>query len=43
LGSDARQGVDAAVAQPAAGALEGQNVGVADDGVDHCGGNGLIT
>ena len=36
LGSDAGQGVDAAVAQPVAGASEGQDVGVVDDAIDHC-------
>jgi hypothetical protein len=42
LGSDAGQGVDAAVAEPVAGAFEGEHVGVVDDAVDHCGGDGLV-
>ena len=42
-GSDAGEGVDAAVAEPVAGAFEGEDVGVVDDAVDHCGGNGLVS
>ena len=42
LGSDAGQGVDAAVAEPVAGAFEGEDVGVVDDAVDHRGGDGLV-
>jgi hypothetical protein len=42
LRSDAGKGVDAAVAEPVAGALEGQDVGVVDDAVDHRGGDGLV-
>jgi hypothetical protein len=43
LGSDAGQGVDAAVAEVVAGAFEGEDVGVVDDAVDHGGGDGLVT
>jgi hypothetical protein len=39
LGADAGQGVDSAVAEPVAGAFQGEYVGVVDDAVDHgCGG-----
>ena len=41
-GSDAGEGVDAAVAESVAGAFEGEDVGVVDDPVDHCGGDGLV-
>jgi hypothetical protein len=37
-GSDAGEGVDAAVAESVAGAFEGEDVGVVDDPVDHRGG-----
>jgi len=33
-GSDAGQGVDAAVAEPVAGTFEGEDVGVANDAVE---------
>ena len=42
FGFDAGQGVDAAVAESVAGALEGDDVGVVDDAVDHGGGDGLV-
>ena len=42
LGSDARQAVDAAAAEPVAGAFEGEDVSVVDDAVDHGGGDGLV-
>ncbi len=42
LGSDAGQSVDAAVAESVAGALQGEDVGVVDDAVDHRGGDGLV-
>src|SRR4051812_35916422 len=42
LGSDAGEGVDATVAEPVAGAFEGQDVGVVNDAVDHRGGDGLV-
>ncbi len=42
LGFDAGQAVDAAAAEPVAGAFEGEDVGVVDDPVDHGGGDGLI-
>jgi len=42
LGSDAGQGVVAAVAEPVAGALQREDVGVVDDAVDHRGGDGLV-
>ena len=41
-GSDAGQGVDAAVAEPVAGAFECQDVGVVDDPIDHRCGDGLV-
>ena len=41
-GSDAGECVDASVAEPVAGAFEGEDVGVVNDAVDHCGGDGLI-
>ena len=40
--ADAGEGVDAAVAEPVAGAFEGEDVGVVDDPVDHRGGHGLV-
>ena len=43
LGSDAGQGVDAAVAESVAGALQGEDVGVVDDAVDHRGGDDLVS
>ena len=43
LGSDAWEGVDAAVAEPVAGALQREDVGVVDDAVDHRCGDGLVT
>ena len=42
LGSDAGQGVDAAVAESVAGAFEGQDIRVVDDAVDHRCGHGLV-
>ena len=42
FGSDAGQGVDAAVAEPVAGAFECDDVGVVDDAVDHGGGDDLV-
>lgn len=42
LGSDAGEAVDASSAEPIAGALEGEDVGVVNDAVDHRGGDGLI-
>ena len=42
LGFDAGQAVDAASAEPVAGAFEGENVGVVNDAVDHGGGDGLV-
>ena len=41
-GSDAGQGVNAAVAEPVAGALQRENISVVDDAVDHRGGDGLV-
>ena len=41
-GSDAGEGVDASVAEPVAGAFEGEDVGVVNDAVDHGGGDGLV-
>ena len=41
-GPDAGQGVDAAVAEPVAGAFGGEDVGVVNDPVDHRGSDGLI-
>jgi hypothetical protein len=43
LRSDARKGVYAAAAEPVAGALEGEDVGVVDDAVDHGCGDGLFS
>jgi len=43
LGFDAGEAVDAAVAEPVAGAFEGEDVGVVDDAVDHGGGDGLVS
>lgn len=40
--SDAGQGVDASVTESVAGALEGEDVGVVDDAVDHRGGDDLV-
>ena len=40
--ADAGQAVDAAAAEPVAGAFEGEDVGVVDDAVDHRGGDGLV-
>ena len=42
FGSYAGEAVDAASAEPVAGAFEGQDVGVVDDAVDHRGGDGLV-
>ena len=42
LGFDAGEAVDAAAAEPVAGAFEGEDVGVVDDAVDHGGGDGLV-
>jgi hypothetical protein len=42
LGFDAGEAVDAAAAEPVAGAFEGEDVGVVDDPVDHGGGDGLV-
>ncbi len=42
FGSDAGQS-DAAVAEPVAGALEGDDIGVVDDAVDHGRGDDLVT
>jgi hypothetical protein len=41
-GADAGQCVDAAVAEPVAGAFQREDVGVVDDPVDHRGGDGLV-
>ena len=41
-GSDAGEGVDAAVAEPVAGAFQGEDVGVVNDAVDHRGGDCLV-
>ena len=41
-GADAGEGVDAAVAEPVAGALDGEDLGVVNDAVDQCRGFGLI-
>ena len=43
LRSDAWKAVDAASAEPVAGALEGEHVGVVDDAVDHGCGDGLVS
>ena len=43
LVSDAGEAVDAASAEAVAGAFEGEDVGVVDDAVDHCGGDGLVS
>ena len=43
LGSDAGEAVDAASAEPVAGAFEGEDVGVVDDAVDHGGGDDLVS
>lgn len=40
--ADGWRGVDAAVAEPVACALEGQDVGVVHDAVDHRGGDDLV-
>lgn len=37
LGSGGGQRVDPGVAEPVAAALEGDDLGVVDDAVDHCG------
>lgn len=36
------EAVDASAAEPVAGALEGEDVGVMHDPVDHCGGDGSV-
>ena len=41
LGSDARQTVDAAAAEPVTGAFHREDVGMVNDAVDHRGGDGL--
>ena len=43
FGSDAGEGVEASVAEPVAGAFEGEDFGVVDDAVDHGGGDGLVS
>ena len=42
LRSNAREAVDASAAESVAGAFEGADVCVADDAVDHGGGDGLV-
>ena len=42
-GADAGEGVDASVSEPVAGSLEGEDVGVVDDAVDHGGGDDLVS
>ena len=43
FGSDAGQGVDAAVTEPVAGAFEGDDGGMVGDGVGHGAGDGPVT
>ena len=42
LGSGGGQRVDSGVAESVAAALEGDDFGVVDDAVDHCGGYDLV-
>ena len=41
-GADAGKAVDAASAESVAGALQGEDIGVVDDAIDHRGGDGLV-
>ena len=43
LSSDARETVDPTSAEPVAGALQREDVGVVNDAVDHRGGDGLVS
>lgn len=42
LGSDAGETVDPSAAESVTGAFEGEDAGVVDDSVDHCGGDDLV-
>ena len=42
LGSGAGEAVDAASAELVGGAVPREDVGVVDEPVDHCGGDGLV-